>query len=235
MNLKGYTQHCLLLGCLLFVAGCAGLNDALQNVNESLQNADAAINKRRTDRDNPLNGLTFSVRSTYLQPDLSRPQAERILCDNLGTWDWHQNKKFGIVGGGFRFLIVFVPELQKRESRSELLPVGLLFESLDDSGWSYQVSHRIVDRTVNLNKTIRYYYHYETEQGHVAFSDVKWLKVLKPRTTGFSGQFTDPTRFIELDDAAKNCLIRFSDSGDGTDSQLNQIVSAFYVLCPNAN
>ena len=110
----------------------------------------------------------------------------------------------------------------------------LFCESLDDSGLTYLVSHRIVDRTVNLNKIIRYYYHFEEERGHVAFSDVKWIKVLKPKTTGFSGQFTDPTRFIELDGDAKNCLIRFSDSGDGTDRQLNQIVSALYALCPNA-
>jgi hypothetical protein len=40
---------------------------------------------------------------------------------------------------------------------------------------------------------------------------------------------------IELDDAAKKRLITFAVGGNGTERQLNQIISAFYSLCPNAN
>jgi len=234
MNVNRYIQHCILLSCLLILASCASLTESLQNATEAMQKADAAITKERDDRDNPLNGMTFSDRSTFLQPDLSRPQAERILCDNLGLWDPNQHvvKEDGVVL--FRFRIGFVPELQKQESRSHL-PDMLFCESLEDSGLTYLVSHRIVDRTLYFNKITRYYYHFEEEKGHIAFSNVTWIKILKPNRTRFNLAF-DPTRFIELDDAAKNCLIRFSDgSGGGTDSQLNQIVSAFYVLCPNAN
>ena len=161
-----------------------------------------------------------------IQSDLSRPEAVRILQKNLGLWDPNQP---GFKATPKPFWICYVPELKERISRERLVPDLLYIQSIDELGFTYYVTRRFVDGRFSNSGYTTYCYHLEsTAPTHITFADVIWIK---PRNdNGWNGPA------LELDDAAKCCLIRFDTHGiGGYQKQLNQLVSAFYALCPNAN
>ena len=158
-------------------------------------------------------------RTEGIESGLSRPEAARILQEDIGLWDPNRHPPVSPVT---RFRICYVPEFKDRIRRSRLLPDGAFLLSLDEFGLTYKVSRRFIDSTSPILNGTRYHYHIEdAPPAQVAFADIARIKWVG--TT------------FELDAADKRCLIRFDSEFFANHKQRTQFVSALSALCPNAN